>query len=76
LSPQANSTACGRDGGRCVILQCSTQIQREQAARGIEVDVDLALQALHQDAGAFVVQGAPPVSSASMRSGVAVRMAA
>ncbi len=33
--------------------------QREQAPRGVEIDVDLALEPLHQDVRTFVVQPAP-----------------
>src|SRR4051812_42521176 len=33
--------------------------QREQAARGVEVDLDLLLQPLAQQLGAFVVKPAP-----------------
>src|SRR3546814_18276893 len=33
--------------------------QREQPARGSEVDLDLAVEALAQQLGAFVVQAAP-----------------
>jgi len=48
LSPQANSTACGREGGT-----------REEAARGIEVEPHFARESLHEDLGTFVVERAP-----------------
>ena len=33
--------------------------QREQPPRGVEIDLHLVLEPVHQDAGAFVVQAAP-----------------
>src|SRR5579871_636595 len=62
--PQANSTASGWSmaalaaSGR-LALPMQHRDQREQAARGVEIKLDLAAQPLHDDARAFVVQRAP-----------------
>ena len=55
---QANSTACGRNAGGRFIPPMQHADQREQAARSVEIEVHLARQPLHQEVGAFVVQGA------------------
>jgi hypothetical protein len=39
-------------------FRCSTQMQREQPPRRIEIDIDLALEAFAQQRRAFVVQAA------------------
>src|ERR1700720_3022623 len=62
LSPQANSTASGgRDCGGIAssALPVQDRDQSEKAARGAEIDVDLALEPLHHQVRAFVVQTAP-----------------
>src|SRR5215469_4647607 len=64
FSVQAKSTAPGsssplgpRNGSA---LQMQHAKEREEPASGIEIDVDLALEALFQKRRAFVVQAAPP----------------
>src|SRR5215471_16481884 len=66
LSPQANSTACGRAmigaapiSPSALALPVQHGDQREQVARRVEVDDDLVLEPLHQELGALVVQRAP-----------------
>src|SRR5262249_54444455 len=61
--PHANKTAFGR-GGRSAIAASALPVQhadqRKQPARGIKIDRHLALQPLHQDVRAVVVNSAPP----------------
>src|SRR5690349_6839224 len=63
LSPQANSTACGRAmiGAPIPVSPFPVQHgnQREEAARGVEIDADLVLEPLHQELGALVLEPAP-----------------
>src|SRR5579883_1459508 len=64
LRPQANSTARGGFAGAGIRgsspLPVQYRDQREQSPRGVEVELDLALESLHEDARAFVMQGAAP----------------
>src|SRR3954447_11291759 len=61
--PQANSTAfglAGRTGGDTrSALPVQHADEREQAARGVEVDLDLFLQPLLEQIRALIVQSAP-----------------
>src|SRR4051794_15662695 len=61
--PQANSIACGladRTGGDTrSALPVQHADEREQAACGVEVDLDLFLQPLLEQVRALVVQPAP-----------------
>src|ERR1041385_6046742 len=60
FSPQANNTACGRGGAaKRSALPVQHADQREQAARGVDVDLHFVLEPLHQDTRAVVVDGAP-----------------
>src|SRR5580692_9694419 len=61
--PQANSTARGRVTAAAIglsALPVQHRDQGEQPPRGVEVDLDLALEPLHHDARALVVQ--PPAA--------------
>src|SRR5271156_6505233 len=57
---QANRTAKGCCTGRLPsALPVQYRDQREQPARGAGIELDLALESLHDKPRAFVVQGAP-----------------
>src|SRR5579863_6064532 len=61
LSPQANSTArgCVADAGIAPSpLPVQHRDQREQPPRRVEIELDLALEPLHEDVRGLVVQGA------------------
>src|ERR1700754_3813451 len=62
LWPQANSTACGLDGAASTTrssLPVQDANEREQTASGVEIDLHLELEALHQELRALVMQAAP-----------------
>src|SRR5580698_3448033 len=62
LRPQANNTASGRfacDGIGPSALPVQYRDQGEQPARGVEIQIDLALEPFHHQARALVVQPAP-----------------
>ena len=80
LSPQANSTACGRPGrapSPCTPhpFQCSTQISVNSRRAVSKSSLTLRLSAPSGSCEPSSCSARRPMSSASMRSGVAVRIA-